>query len=141
MEGGWKTPPPPQCYNETKKPCAYRVKTHKQILQRFWWPNCLQNLKEFVGNCEICLQIKSPNRKFRALGVREIPFKPLDLVSIDFLTDLPITPQGNVHILVVIDWFSKCLQLYPLKMLSDEDLLSESKLFSELMRLLGLKKQ
>ena len=27
MEGGWKTPPPPpQCYNETKKPSAYRVK-------------------------------------------------------------------------------------------------------------------
>ena len=25
MEGGWKTPP--QCYNETKKPSAYRVKT------------------------------------------------------------------------------------------------------------------
>ena len=25
MEGGWKTPPP-QCYNETKKPSAYRVK-------------------------------------------------------------------------------------------------------------------
>ena len=85
-------------------------KTHKRILQRFWWPNCLQNSREFVGNCEICLQIKSPNRKFGALGVREIPFKPLDIVSIDFLTDLPITPQGNVHILVVIDWFSKYLQ-------------------------------
>ena len=26
MEGGWKTPP--QCYNETKKPSAYRVKGH-----------------------------------------------------------------------------------------------------------------
>ena len=25
MEGGWKTPPLPQCYNETKKPSAYRV--------------------------------------------------------------------------------------------------------------------
>ena len=29
MEGGWKTPPPPQCYNETKKPSAYRVKTNE----------------------------------------------------------------------------------------------------------------
>ena len=26
MEGGGKHPPPPQCYNETKKPSAYRVK-------------------------------------------------------------------------------------------------------------------
>ena len=29
MEGGWKTPPP-QCYNETKKPSAYRVKRHSK---------------------------------------------------------------------------------------------------------------
>ena len=34
-------------------------------------------------------------------------------MSIDFLTDLPVTPLGNIHILVVIDWFSKYLQLYP----------------------------
>ena len=27
MEGGGNTTPPPQCYNETKKPSAYRVKT------------------------------------------------------------------------------------------------------------------
>ena len=27
-KGGWKTPPPPQCYNETKKPSAYRVNWH-----------------------------------------------------------------------------------------------------------------
>ena len=31
MEGGWKTPPPPQCYNETKKPSAYRVKYVKKV--------------------------------------------------------------------------------------------------------------
>ena len=31
MEGGWKTPPPPpQCYNETKKPSAYRVNLEKR---------------------------------------------------------------------------------------------------------------
>ena len=30
MEGGWKTPPP-QCYNETKKPSAYRVKGRERV--------------------------------------------------------------------------------------------------------------
>ena len=36
MEGGWKTPPPP-CYNETKKPSAYRVKTNLQSKFKEIW--------------------------------------------------------------------------------------------------------
>ena len=35
MEGGCKTPPPPQCYNETKKPSAYRVKTLELLRCKF----------------------------------------------------------------------------------------------------------
>ena len=39
MEGGWKThpPPPPQCYNETKKPSAYRVKIGAVLTSIFGW--------------------------------------------------------------------------------------------------------
>ena len=83
----------------------------------------------------------------------------------DFLTDLSMTPQGNIHILVVVDWFSKyleldavpnrmaetaeqCMRMYvyslrfgiPFPILSDQDPAFEGKLFSELMRLLGLQK-
>ena len=104
------------------------------------------------------------NRKYGALGVRKLPQKPLEIVSIHFLTDLHITPEGNIHILVVVDWSSKYLQLHvvpnhraetaekctldyslrfgiPLRILSAQDPAFEAKLFSELMRFLGLQKQ
>ena len=87
-------------------------KSQRRILQRFWWPTCLDDLKNFIANCDICLKIKPQNRKCGALGVRKLPQKPLEIVSIDFLTDLPMTRQGNIHSLVVIDWFSKYLKLY-----------------------------
>ena len=90
-------------------------KSHHRILQRFWWPTCFEVLKTFLANCDICTKVKPQNQKFGTLGVREIPKKPLDVVSIDYLTELPITPQGNIHILVVIDWFTKYLQLYPVR--------------------------
>ena len=139
-------------------------KSHRRILQRFRWPTCLDDLKNFIANCDICLKIKPQNRKYGALGVRKVPQKPLEIVSIDFLTHLPMAPQDNIHILVVVDWFSKYLQLYavpnrtaetaakcmrdyslhfgiPLRILSDQDPAFEAKLFSELMRLPGLQKQ
>ena len=90
-------------------------KSHHRILQRFWWPTCFEVLKTFLANCDICTKVKPQNQKFGTLGVREIPKKPLDVVSIDYLTELPITPQGNIHILVVTDWFTKYLQLYPVR--------------------------
>ena len=46
---------------------------------------------------------------------REWPSKPLDVISIDFLVDLPITDRGNKHILVINDHFSKFIRLYAIK--------------------------
>ena len=45
MQGGWKTPP--QCYNETKKPSAYRVKLKSRyaILIKIWkWLKLLNSV-------------------------------------------------------------------------------------------------
>ena len=94
---------------------------------------------------------------------KQLPSKPLELVSIDFLVDLPRTDRGNVHILVINDHFSKFIRLYaikdrraetaakyvadfcmdfgiPYKLLSDKDPAYESSLFKELMRLLDIQK-
>ena len=100
------------------------------------------------------------------MGLRCWPSKPLDFISIDFLADLPPTApttRGNRHILVVNDHFSKLIKLYPIKnrlaetaakclrdyfleygipgkLLSDQDPAYESKLFSELMKILEVNK-
>ena len=41
----------------------------------------------------------------KGMCLRVWPSKPLDLISIDFLVDLPKTARGNVHILVINDHF------------------------------------
>ena len=107
--------------------------------------------------------MKSVNKKNGKMCVREWPNKPLDFVSIDFLVDLPRTERGNNHILVINDHFSKYIRLYPIKdrraetaakciadycldfgipwkLLSDRDPAYESKLFHELIRILGIRK-
>ena len=94
---------------------------------------------------------------------RKWPTAPLELISLDFLVDLPRTTKGNVHLLVINDHFTKLIKLYaikdrkastasaclhdyiltygiPLKILTDQDPSFESKLFQELCSWLGIKK-
>eukprot|EP00795_Rhopilema_esculentum_P007318 gene7318-13030_t len=98
------------------------------------------------------------------MGKRNFPCKPLDLISIDFLVNLPVSRQGNSIILVVNDVFSKYIQLYPLRdrtaesaakclidysmrfgipkaVFSDQDPAFESKIFQSLMQGLGIDKR
>ena len=97
------------------------------------------------------------------MGIRAWPTRPLELMSIDYIVNLPITNRGNINILVITDHFSKFVKCYalkdrtaktacksvldyfltfgiPLKLYSDQDPAYESELFQLLMKDLGVKK-
>ena len=38
---------------------------------------------------------------------------PIELVSIDFLVELPVTARNNRHIMCINDHFKKFIQIYP----------------------------
>ena len=79
-------------------------KTHQRILEDAWWPNMFANIREYIQNCKVCIMVNAENRKKGRLGLREFPKKPMELVSIDFIVDLPITNQSNIHILTIHDF-------------------------------------
>ena len=97
------------------------------------------------------------------MGIRPWPSKPLHLISIDFLVNLPITSRGNRHLLVINDHFTNFIKLYPVKdrtapttakcivdfcltfgipyrLSSDMDPAFEAQLFREIMKGLGIHK-
>ena len=137
-------------------------KTHKRLLEGVWWPNMAYDIQSYIANCKVCIMTKSGKSK-SILGNRKFPTKPLEVISIDFIVDLPITSRKNIHILTVVDNFTKYLKCYairnrtaltaskfiydycimfgiPEKLYSDRDPAYESELFQQLMRQLGVKK-
>ena len=133
------------------------------MLETFWWPSLFEEVKRFVKKCDICNRVKSLGKKKAFVGVRPWPKKPLELVSIDYLTELPPSSKNNIHLLVVNDQFSKYIQVYaikdrtaetaskclvdyflrfgiPKKLYSDRDPSYESELFQHLMNYFGVKK-
>ena len=73
------------------------------------------DIQEKIKNCKICIMVNSGNRKKGNLGKRQFPKKPRDLVSIDFVVDLPITNNRNIHLLTVVDNFTKYLKVYAIR--------------------------
>lgn len=138
-------------------------KTHNKVLESFWWPSLYRDVQEYISQCEICLLVKLPNRKHGNVGKRSWPSKPLELISIDYLTELPTSSKNNTHLLVINDHFSKYIQVYPLpnrtaktasihivdyflrfgvpmKLYSDRDPSFEAELFQHVMNAMGVKK-
>ena len=138
-------------------------KTHKRVLKSFWWPCLYQEITQFISDCEICLSVKRLCRNPGRMGMRSFPTSPMELVSIDYLVELPVTRRGNRHILSINDHFSKFSQIYavpdrtaitaakcvfdfflrfgiPLKLYSDRDPAFEANLFQSLMKMFGVKK-
>ena len=120
------------------------------------------DIQSKIRNCKTCVMVNS-QKKNCVLGQRPFPKKPLDLVSIDFIVELPVSNSNNKHILTVVDNFTKHLKTYavpdrtaktaaqciydyvltfgiPFKLYSDCDPAYEAQLFQELMKLLGVKK-
>ena len=88
-------------------------KTHSRIPELFWWPGLYEGIVNFISNCEICMIVKLQLRNPGRMGIREFPCAPMELVSIDFLVELPVTARNNRHIMCINDHFMKFIQIYP----------------------------
>ena len=91
-------------------------RTYEQLSQYYFWPDMFNMVKLYVQTCDKCQRIKHHNQPLeRELQPLEIPTKPWQSVSLDFITHLPTTTQGNNSILVVVDRFSKMAHFIPTK--------------------------
>lgn len=140
-----------------------RYKTNQRLLQSCWWPSMFKDICTYLERCKVCVMTKTDNRGKSKLGKRAFPRKPNEIISIDFIVDLEKTSKGNIHILTIVDNFSKFIKVYALKdrtastasryvydfcltygiperLYSDQDPAYEANLFTELTKQLGVKK-
>ena len=81
---------------------------------RFWWHSMRQDLNMFCKRCATCQAQKPATQAPSGLLVPlSVPDRPFECVSMDFVTCLPLTDRGYDAIFVVVDKFSKWVQLIP----------------------------
>ena len=141
-----------------------RNKTLAKVRERFYWPRLCDDVEEWCQRCLGCATRKSPTKPARAPMVPSRVGNPMERMALDILGPLPVTTRGNKYIIVVCDYFTRWGEAYSLPnqeavtvarvlveewicrfgtpdtIHSDQGRNFESQLFSEVCRLLDIKK-
>jgi hypothetical protein len=142
-----------------------RRKTLSRLTSRFYWPHIRRDVANYVRACILCQQYKPSNQKPGGLMKPIIVSEPWHTVGLDITGPLPTTRRGNRFILVVVDYFTKWVELFPLqstkattiaqifldevicrfgfpvRVISDNGVQFISKIFIQLCTLLGIQHQ
>jgi hypothetical protein len=136
-----------------------------QINQNFWWPGWRKDVESYVFGCLVCLRNKAQTvKKVGLLQPLSIPSFKWESVSMDFITQLPVTKTGYDAIAVFVDRLTKMVHFAPTytdcsardvarlindtvfkhhglpsELISDRDPRFTSEFWTELTRLLGTK--
>lgn len=95
-------------------PTAGHFGQHKTMLlvtRDFWWPKVREDVREYVRGCDMCQRAK--RERAAPAGLLEslpTPGRPWEVVSIDFMTDLPMS-RAKTAVLVVVDLLTKMCHL------------------------------
>ena len=137
-------------------------KTVGRLLDRFSWPGMCHQAKTFCRSCVPCQRRNRPTPRRRAPMISEITNRPFERIALD-ITEMPVSTSGNKYALVVMDYFSKYVRIFPMKdqkaitvssclmdwvyelgvperLHSDQGPQFESTIFQELCKQLGIKK-
>ncbi|CAF1323285.1 unnamed protein product [Didymodactylos carnosus] len=87
--------------------------TLHRISIRFFWEG-RRDVVQYVRSCDLCQRFKAANEKKAGLIQSHVVQSPWNAIGIDLTGPLPKTPRGNAYILVVIDYFTKWVELFPL---------------------------
>lgn len=139
-------------------------KTSERIRQRFYWPHCHQDVKDWCQTCDLCASRRGPAKKARAPMSQYNVGAPFERIAIDVLGPLPTSEAGNKYLLLVADYFTKWPEAYalpnqeattvaevlvkeyvcrygvPMELHSDQGRNFESNIFQEMCAMLGIHK-
>ena len=91
-----------------------RDATLLRLRENFHWPGMSADVEEFVASCVACNRQKRVKRRDKAELQPFTAGAPMEKVHLDLLGPLPITPSGNRYILVMVDQFTKWVEVAPL---------------------------
>uniref|UniRef100_A0A3P9PE55 Gypsy retrotransposon integrase-like protein 1 n=1 Tax=Poecilia reticulata TaxID=8081 RepID=A0A3P9PE55_POERE len=89
------------------------VKTLQCAQARCYWPYMSRDITEWCLECVACEARRPPTPCQQAPLKHVVVSKPFEKIAMDF-TELPLTTYGNRYMLVVMDYFTKYINLYVL---------------------------
>jgi transposase InsO family protein len=80
-----------------------------------YWPDMRRHVRRFVSTCPQCQLMSSIKEVIHTTPFTTSTYRPMSRINIDSIGPLPPDEYGNAYILVMIDCFSRFVELYPIK--------------------------
>ncbi|GFW66577.1 retrovirus-related Pol polyprotein from transposon 412 [Trichonephila clavipes] len=90
------------------------MKTLHRVRERFFWGKVRADVEQWCKSCDACSARKGPKIRSRGKLHRYNVGAPFERIAFDILGPLPRTASGNKYLLVVIDYFTKWPEVYPI---------------------------
>lgn len=90
-------------------------RTVSRVIEYFIRPNLIQEIRNRVKKCQVCLKSKPPQRRYQGQLISSHATEPLDTLYVDTAGPLVRSKQGNKHILIAVDSFTKFVWLMPIR--------------------------
>ncbi|GFS61079.1 retrovirus-related Pol polyprotein from transposon 412 [Trichonephila clavipes] len=90
------------------------MKTLHRVRERFFWGKVRADVEQWCKSCDACSARKGPKIRSRGKLHRYNVGAPFERIAFDILEPLPRTASGNKYLLVVMDYFTKWPEVYPI---------------------------
>ena len=115
-------------------------KTYACLQRNYWWPTMRRDVRAYINTCPCCQVNKGRNRRsYGLLQPLPVPERQWQSTSMDFITHLPTTTDGNDAILTVVDRLTKMVHVVPTRTTATAPDVAEL-YFNTVTRLHGLQK-
>ncbi|GFT72145.1 gypsy retrotransposon integrase-like protein 1 [Trichonephila clavipes] len=90
------------------------MKTLHRVRERFFWGKVRADVEQWCKSCDACSARKGPKIRSRGKLHRYNVGAPFERIAFDILGPLPRTASGNKYLHVVMDYFTKWPEVYPI---------------------------
>ncbi|CAF2043665.1 unnamed protein product [Rotaria magnacalcarata] len=92
-----------------------REKTLYRLSSRVYWKTIRKDVIQYIRSCHLCQQYKYDNRTLTASLQMHIVHEPWHTIGVDIMGPFPVTQRQKQYLLVVVDYFTRWVELFPLR--------------------------
>jgi hypothetical protein len=82
--------------------------------QRFFWAGMAKDFKLWLKSCHECAEIKPGPGRAKLPLKQDVSEAVLQRIALDIAGPMETTPRGNRFVLVIQDYFTKWVEIYPI---------------------------
>lgn len=106
-------------------------KVYNILKTTFIWKRMGNTIRQVLSTCQKCQSCKYDNRIYTAPLKNIIMSKPGEMISIDFLGELPRSKGNFCYLLNIVDLFSKHVSMFPIRKATTEQTINKLKIYFE----------